>query len=157
VGPGTISGEGGGIHAQKKLRVVGVDIALSGFGGIAAASVGNVVLEGVTITGATVGAISLERNVKVIDSTISANVAGVLAGVSNSGNVSECRKGGVLLRRSSVTGADPNLCAGLDPPGANCVDVVSCKRPKLDDATCGTSCQGGTGAPCTSWGVCSAD
>lgn len=150
IGPGTITGSGSGINGSGTVAVRHVDLAVSG---IAAAAGGQLTLDHVTITAATIGAIG-HTGAKIMDSTITASVAGVLSGGTNAGE--PCEKGGLVLRRSSVTSADPGLCVGAEPP-ANCVDVTSCKRPKISASVCGTSCRAGTGAPCASWGVCSSD
>lgn len=151
VGPGVITGDGSGVGGGKGVSIRNVDIAVSSIG--AAAGGGKIKLDHVTITGAVIGAIG-DTGAKIVDSTIMASVGGVFSGGTNAGE--PCDKGSLLLRRSSVTGANPANCVGADPP-ANCVDVISCKRPKLSASTCGMSCQAGTGAPCTSWGLCSSD
>lgn len=152
VGPGTLTGEGGGINGSRALRVENVEISLTGFGAVGVAAIGALTLDRVTITGPTFGAIS-HKSARITDSTITATVGGV---VSGSGSLTEgpCSKGAVLLRRSSITGTTSTPCDGTD---AHCADVISCKRPKLVQSTCNTSCQAGVDSPCPTWGVCAAD
>ncbi len=151
VGPGTITGAGSAIGGSKSVKVIDVDIAVTG--GIGVAAFDKLSLLRVTVNGPWYGTIGAAT--KIVDSTINATVVGALSG---SGSMAEgpCRKGGLLLRRSTVTGTTSAYCDGAEPP-TNCADLVSCKRPKLLASTCGTSCQAGAGVPCPSWGVCSAD
>jgi len=153
IGPGTITGAGSGIGSSGSLRVKDVTITLSG-GGLGVAAFTNLLLDGVTITGATDGAVG--ATVKLVDSTITASAFGVSSGTGDPEHGGPCKKGSLLLRRSSVTGTSPSPCAGANPPG-NCADVVSCKAPRVFQSTCGTSCQGNGGVPCQPWGICSGD
>jgi hypothetical protein len=78
----------------------------------------------------------------------------VLAGPPFTHDGSPCEHRALTLKRSSVTGAadDPSCAVNV------CADLVTCEKPpRLVASTCGTSCQGGMGIPCTSWGICSGD
>jgi hypothetical protein len=66
------------------------------------------------------------------------------------------------VKRSSITGSGTDPTCGMDTGNGaapnNCADIITCEKPPhLIQSTCGTSCEGGTGVPCTSWGVCSGD
>jgi hypothetical protein len=70
----------------------------------------------------------------------------------NEGSV--CADVPLKLKRSSVDGTtDDPVC------GANiCATIIMCGRPpKLVQSTCRTSCRGGTGVPCATWGICTDD
>ncbi len=153
VGPGTIMGAGSGIMGSESLELKDVAITISGGIGVAAAK--KLKLDHVSISGAAFGAL-FGTSAKIVDSTITATIVGVTTEGPGAQGGGPCTKDSMILRRSSVTGTSGAPCVGSDPP-ANCADIITCRKPKLSQSTCGTSCQGNGGVPCQPWGVCTGD
>lgn len=149
LGPGTITGNGSGVFGGKNVTVKDVTFSTAG---LAAGAAFKLTLDNVSINGP--GGAYGGRGARIVDSTITASSVGVKTGFA-SPNDESCSKGSLIIRRSTITGTTSADCDGT--PGSLCADIVSCKRPRVSDSTCNTSCQWGLGAPCPTWGICTAD
>ncbi len=143
---GTVTGaaEFGGIVGTKMV-VDEMTISLSGILGISLGE--NSVLRRSTVIGtATVGVhqSGSKKKVRILDSTISGH-GGIGVWVYKAD-----------LVRSTVTGNGTNPACATDP---DCADLMTAKRPKLKDSTCGRS-QTLPNDPipgCLGWCVCTDD
>jgi hypothetical protein len=156
-GPGTITGPGG-VGVLGRNRLLMKDVTLTDMaGGVSVSSTdgrGAATFQRCTFTDTGYG-INAETRAKLIDTTITGTHRfGVMAAPAFSNDGSPCETRSLTLTRSSVSGAtdDPYCATNI------CADLITCgKPPKLAKSTCGTSCRGGTGIPCTSWGICTND
>jgi hypothetical protein len=150
-GPATISGSGStAIRVGKKAKLKDLTIT----GNLTAVAVGtgeqgSASLLRCTVTGNGFG-VAAERDVKVLDSTITDNDR---SGVSG-GSFNCEKKGSVTLKGSTVTG-NGAVCG----PEDICADVVTCdKKPRVKPgSTCGTSANRGGIDPGSDWDVCTLD
>ncbi len=157
-GPGTITGTGGvGVLGRRRLTMK--DVTITGMsGGVAIESAdgkGGATLERCTLSDNDIGVTS-DTRLKLVDTTISGtHLWGAAAAPPFFNLGTPCEARGLSLKRSSVTGAADDPSCGVTNI---CGDLITCvKPPKLGGSTCGTSCRGGTGVPCSSWGICAGD
>jgi hypothetical protein len=160
LGPGTITGEGTAVGGSGpiKIRDVTLTAALGGVLVSNAEGTGKLVMQNCAITGALVAGVSADARVKLADTSITGSGRwGVAVGYPNPWTGEPCAAGRLRMRNSIVTG-NGLIC---DPASGstNCADIITCGRPpRLSrSSACETSCIGGTGVPCESWGVCSSD
>jgi hypothetical protein len=166
-GPGTLTTGGtdaGGVHARKNLKIK--NVTLTGFG-VAVSTQdrfgkGRVLVDDSTISNVGWG-VRANVPVRLSDTTVTgATGSGIVTGENVESGL-PCTGVATTLKRSSVTGSGTDPLCGVDTSGMgylghNCADIITCEKPpRLQDSSCGASCQGGTGLPCTSWGICTGD
>jgi hypothetical protein len=145
----TVIGGGGRVTGADAHGIAGdapivSDLTIDGCGQGGVYARYDVRLTGVTVSGSGTFGLRIDRNAFVTGSSITGSA-----------------ENGIVARRlrlidSTVTGNGIGPSCGPYPL-AQCADLATAKRPRLDDSSCGTSLVGQQGYPKPSWGVCALD
>ena len=115
---------------------------------------GRAQVEGCTLNSNLIG-INATVPVRLRNTVITGNAMSgiVAAGASGADSGAPCSPQKVTLYRATVSGNGGDPACGIT---RNCADVITCGTPPrlVEGVFCDTTCQGGTGIPCTSWGIC---
>jgi hypothetical protein len=158
-GPGTVTGTGGlgvigrGAFLMRDVTITGMARAAKI---VPILGKGHAIIQHCTVTNNDDG-ITLEVPANIKDTVITGNGRSgliVSESIDRTGTAPCTASPKAHLLRTTVTGSGTHAdCATI-----NCPDVYACGRaPRLVKSTCETSCNGGTGFPCTTLGICTND
>jgi hypothetical protein len=148
-----------GVYCGRSCRLFGPGTITGGYAAAFHPDFGRIVVDGVTISGASVGVSALRVSVR--NSTLTGNDVGVAAynppvgfAVVTDSTITGSGERGVLGYRIRLVDSAVTGSGGSCPPMATCCDLASWNTPVLrGTSTCGTSCsyqaEGGTFGVCT--------